>query len=53
MNKQQQELLALILWDMELVNTNELDKSNRAHLKLAKGNLKDLLKQLNIKEHGE
>jgi hypothetical protein len=49
MNKQQKELLRLIYWDLGLIKTNELDNDDRYYLNLCIGNLKDLIKELNIK----
>jgi hypothetical protein len=43
--------LALVLWDLGLVEPK--DKDSKYHFKLAYGNLKDLLKQLKIKEYDE
>jgi hypothetical protein len=49
-NKQQKELLKLIDWDLNMVNTNELDEDSRYFLELARGNLKDLIKELKLGE---
>ena len=53
MNKTQKELLALIYFDLDCVDTIEVEQRSRYHFELAKGNLKDLMKELKIKEHGE
>jgi hypothetical protein len=54
MNKEQKELLALIYWDLGCVEPrNIVDSDERIHLELAITNLKDLMEQLKIKEHGE
>lgn len=54
MNKNQKELLALIYWDLGCINKkNFADMDERAHFELAVLNLKDLMEQLKIKEHGD
>lgn len=50
MNKEQKELLALIYWGLGNVRSNELEEDDRYYLNLARGNLKDLMKELKIKE---
>ena len=43
-NKKQKELLELIYYDLDCIDTTDFDKDNKYHLRLAKGNLKDLIK---------
>jgi hypothetical protein len=48
MNKKQKDLVALICWDLEMIEEKELSEDNKYHLNLALGNLRDFMKELNI-----